>query len=1101
MIPYPLRQLGELCRAHPLEAKVLFVPSPRAGFNLTGALARFGRSWTNLRVTTPGRHAREGIRPYQPGAGDRRLDQEGRRWLVEAVLAGPAGEGIRPSTRAAGAGLSEALRRTFDELREAEVAPAEFGELPPGPLAGLGPLYVAYCRELLEQDWWDEARILGAAIDALEGGDAHPPAVWIITDETEMPPLAHRYVLAVSGGRLHRIGRDSYGLPAPAHSAAVRWARAPIPGLRKTAAGAKGQGESPHPTTLRPPEARSSTPSRRTGPLEQGDLFLEQLRAGERAVPRGRLGPPAGPASPAVEVAPGGRLLTSGLEAADRDRVRLWRTIGMETEIRAVVRDVLHRGLPLDEVEIAYTRPDPYRFLLFDAIERWGLPADFAGGVPVGGTGPGRALAAFLGWIRGGLDGIDLARGLRCEDMGWEDSEAPPRAVAHLLLAGRVGRGPGAAAEALDRVEGGEPDPEGLEPSAAAAAGRRLARVQRAREHLERLHSWVPEGRCSLASMADAAAGFLKARTPAGRGAGSDRDTRAGEVLEARLLEVSRGPELTGTPAEQASRLLDAVGGMNVDAQRASPGRLHVAPLDGAGYTFRRHLYVIGLDEAHFPGVGAPDPILPEESRRALGLRSERSRPGDAVFQLVRLLGAAAGEVTLVASSLHLADGREPYPTPLFELARDQLGIEPCWRRPLPSEPEGAADDFEIVLSHRGRPGYREAVAASYCDAERGARVQDARAASVPSRFDGWTAAPGEQALDLEGERTLSSRMLETLAACPRRYLWQDVLGVRALEEPERDSRRWLQPLEMGSLLHDLFLTYMQRLGERGDRPSAAHESELEELAAAAIARWGERIPAPLEAAFRNDCRRIERACRVFLFAEAQRMEQDPAITPRRLEWDFGAAEGVEVLLSPQVAFRLRGRIDRVDQIEGSDDYEVWDYKTGSTWGYDSSDLLAGGRNLQWALYSHALPRLLGSGKVRRAGYFFPSDRGSGQRFAQEPPAADLLAGVLQPLFGLAREGFFPALHKGDDNGGGPCRFCDYRRICADEARGGHHVDEMTEAAAHAAALVEGWAEAAAAGREQSRRALEAQLATLGLEPADAVPSEAVALAAEWMKG
>lgn len=1096
MIPYPLRQLEELCRSHPLQTKILFEPAHRAGYNLAGALTRYGRSWTNLRVTTPARHALERIRASEPGAGTRRPGRDGRRWLVEAVLAGSAGEGICPSTRAAGSGLAAALQRTFDELRAAEITPQRIGELPPGPFAGLGPLYAAYCKELLDQGWWDDARILSAAIDAVESGDAHPPAVWILTDETEMRPLAHRYALAVSGGRLHRIGRDSYGVPAPAHSAAARWARAPIPGMAKTAAGAADQGES------QPPVApRSGSPSRRTGPLEQGDLFLEQLRAGEKAVPRGRLGPPAGATSPAVEAAPGGRILGKGLEAADRDRVRLWRTIGMETEIRAVLRDVLHRGISLDEVEITYTRGDPYRFLLFDAVERWDLPADFAAGVPVEGTGPGRALAAFLGWIRDGQDGIDLARGLRCGDMGWEDPEAPPRAVAHLLLAGRVGRGPGAAAQALHRVEGEQPDPEGLEPGAVAAVGRRRARVQRAREHLERLHSWVPEGPCSLASMAEAAAGFLRAGNPASRGAGSDRDALASEALEARLHEVSRGPELSGTPAEQASRLLEAVGAMGVDAQRARPGRLHVAPLDGAGYTFRRHLYVLGLDEAHFPGAGSPDPLLTEESRRALGLRSERSRPGDAVFQLIRLLGAAAGEVTLVASSLHLADGREPYPTPLFELARDQLGIEPCWKWPLQSELEaGAADDLEIVLGHRGRPGYRESVAAAYPDAERGARVQEARAASVPSRFDGWIAAPGEQALDLQGQRVLSSRMLETLAACPRRYLWRDVLGVRALEEPERDSRRWLQPLEMGSLLHDLFLTYMRRLGERGDRPSAAHECELGELAAEAIASWGERIPAPLEAAFRSDCRRVERACRIFLFAEAQRMEQDPAITARLLERDFGGGEGVEVLLSPRVGFRLRGRIDRVDQIEGSDGYEIWDYKTGSTWGYDSSDLLAGGRNLQWALYAFALPRLLGSGEVRRAGYFFASDRGSGQRFAEEPPSADLLAGILQPLFGLAREGFFPALHKGDRNGGGPCRFCDYRRICADEARGGQHVGELTEAAAHAAALVEGWAEAASASREQSRRALEAQLATLALEPADVVPPEAVAQAAEWMR-
>ena len=228
-------------------------------------------------------------------------------------------------------------------------------------------------------------------------------------------------------------------------------------------------------------------------------------------------------------------------------------------------------------------------------------------------------------------------------------------------------------------------------------------------------------------------------------------------------------------------------------------------------------------------------------------------------------------------------------------------------------------------------------------------------------------------------------------------------------------------------------------------------------------------------------------------------MDGEPSLTPAHLEWDFGGDEGVEVALSEQVAFRLRGRIDRVDRLEGSDRYEIWDYKTGSTWGYDSADLLAGGRNLQWALYALALPRLLDAGEVRRSGYFFASDRGSGQRFAAEPPGADRLAGILGPLFELARAGFFPALHKGDKAGGGPCRFCDYRRVCAAEARGEQHVGELVQAAAQAASLVEGWAEAVSSGRP-SRRALEAQLAVLGLEPADVVPEEAAARAAEWMK-
>ena len=46
---------------------------------------------------------------------------------------------------------------------------------------------------------------------------------------------------------------------------------------------------------------------------------------------------------------------------------------------------------------------------------------------------------------------------------------------------------------------------------------------------------------------------------------------------------------------------------------------------------------------------------------------------------------------------------------------------------------------------------------------------------------------------------------------------------------------------------------------------------------------------------------------------------------------------------------------------------------------------------------------------------------------------------------------------------------------------------------------MEGWAEAVSSGRP-SRGALEAQLAVLGLEPADVAPEEAAARAAEWMR-
>ena len=132
--------------------------------------------------------------------------------------------------------------------------------------------------------------------------------------------------------------------------------------------------------------------------------------------------------------------------------MRLVQVIGLETEIRFVLRDVLERGLPLDDVEIAYTAATPYQGLLFDAVERWDLPADFAAGVPTSLTRPGRWLAAFLGWVADDLDVAVLAKHLRAGEFFWTEKSVSPGAVVRWLLQGHAGAGREQTLAALDRL-------------------------------------------------------------------------------------------------------------------------------------------------------------------------------------------------------------------------------------------------------------------------------------------------------------------------------------------------------------------------------------------------------------------------------------------------------------------------------------------------------------------------------------------------------------------------------------------------------------------------------------------------------------------------
>jgi len=229
-----------------------------------------------------------------------------------------------------------------------------------------------------------------------------------------------------------------------------------------------------------------------------------------------------------------------------------------------------------------------------------------------------------------------------------------------------------------------------------------------------------------------------------------------------------------------------------------------------------------------------------------------------------------------------------------------------------------------------------------------------------------------------------------------------------------------------------------------------AHTDALAALLNEKVEAYRERIPVQHEAAFHADRTRLERAARIFLAAEARGTGADPVAF--EVSFGRGRSEGphraqpVPVPLSDGVDLLLEGRIDRVDRLPNGD-YAIWDYKTGSMHGYEANDLQDDGQRLQWALYAYAFDAMLQAkgtgGTVQQSGYFFANGRAYGQRLADTPPAREHLGAQLAPLLRLAEHGAFPHVQKRR----GACRFCDYRRICADEATSARDVHAMTSEA------------------------------------------------------
>src|SRR5262249_32064194 len=208
----------------------------------------------------------------------------------------------------------------------------------------------------------------------------------------------------------------------------------------------------------------------------------------------------------------------------------------------------------------------------------------------------------------------------------------------------------------------------------------------------------------------------------------------------------------------------------------------------------------------------------------------------------------------------------------------------------------------------------------------------------------------------------MSSSRIQRLARCPYDYFLHDVLGLAPPDELDSDPRQWLDPMALGSLLHDVFHRFFAEISSREERPSAArHAKELEEIAERAVADWRERIPPRSAAAFALCREAIDVACRTLLREEEEHCR---TATPRYFEVPFGmsraplesaiaSAEPVAIALGPSRRFHLRGRIDRIDEAPDGT-FHVWDYKTGGTGSVSEQSGLHGGRQAQYALYAAA---------------------------------------------------------------------------------------------------------------------------------------------------
>lgn len=996
-----LHELARACREEPVREKLLFVPSYSIGHQIGEWLVRTNAPWANLRVTTPAGYAHERVAVRLSSDSIRLVESYERFLIVEKLCSDPNWTNKSVYFKS-GAEVPGILKCLSDAIHEVRMAALDSGSVDvrafvvPDKGQEFKELLAAYEGFLKEDKLIDHAGLLALAIEETDVGAPKDHLVMVLTD-FPLTRLEKLLIDHAGQGRIIPIGHARpNGLALPRRF----WAFT---------------GEKP---------------------CEELETDIELLA---------RLPSPADAPAPLRDAS-----------------VSVFSALGESNEVREVFRRILSRDIRFDNVEIVVSESDPYISLVYEIAETLNIPITLTSGIPVTYSRPGRALLLWLKWVSSDFAQsylIQLLSGAYLDFKGISDEREWPSCggAAAIVREAAVGWGreryPGrlkAIRESyLSRSE--EQREEGNEEGTQRAQekARKVQWVGELVDTILRDVPCVPETETLGAKqLYQAALNFLATRCRVVGELDAAAKSRMVDLLET----LSKGTSVADSLEKLCGRVVEVVESLKIDQSNPKPGCVHVSHYRTGGWSGRSHTFVVGLDQGRFPGVLTQDPIILDDEREGLSphLTLAPELICENSYLMEKMLTSLSGQVTLSFSRRDLIDDRELFPSPLVlnvhrlvtnDHSADYTALTRALGEPagfVPSKSAASLNHWEWWLSE-GRetsPGL-DSIYSCYPFLFDGDRAESAREGKEITEYDGWVPS-GKGDIDPFGPHLiLSAKRLENLAKCPFAFFLENVLRIEPLDEMEKDPGRWLDPLQKGELLHEVFRKFMETISKMNERPSfQSHRSLVERIAFEEVERWKEMVPAGSTSALDREVRDILQTCSIFLKDEEERAG---IAQPLLFEVSFGMpgdrAEGfslpepVEIRVGTSGTFRLRGRIDRVDRC-GEHEYEVWDYKTGSAWGYEEHKYFNGGRQLQHVLYAEAAETILRKmadpkAIVVRAGYFFPSTKGEGLRIERRRAGRQELDTVLVNLFDLLRNGVFASSY--DDT---YCKYCFYGGVC-----------------------------------------------------------------------
>lgn len=690
-------------------------------------------------------------------------------------------------------------------------------------------------------------------------------------------------------------------------------------------------------------------------------------------------------------------------------------------EVRDLLRNIKTRHIPLDQCLILLPVKEPYTNYLEALACRYDLPMTFGHGTSVNGTKPGKLFSLLLKWIQSDYQAAIFCDMLRGGLLQLPAMVPAPVMVEHALKKHKVGWGKERYVEMLKAAQAKDPE--------------NTPDFENLVTLFQQMMPWLPDTQPGEGKNQGNWIANLQQWWKTYARAVNEADGEGKAAIEKVFETAARYYDPTASLDEALEELKLHAGGIRVGAHEPESGKIHCQGLSQGQFSPRSQVFIPGLSARLFPGSPSDGPVLLDRERINLGtLQLTQEAPFIKEQQLSRVLSGAAQALYFSMPAFDPLEHREEAPSAAFlqlyrlqsgnpmanyKALRDYLNRHKKMGDILPAKAVELLDGWEDKLMYEKRGPAQVSALRPHLDpwTLRGRKAWQTRLGGTLNPYNGLVQVdPAVVDPRVNQQLCMSASQLEQLAKCPYVHFLQRLLNLWPEDEVVFQADQWLNALDRGSLLHSVYEYYYRQV-LLGEAPCEALVLKtLEEQ----VETYQQRVPPPSQRVFLKEVEELTESCKVFYRSEQLKHEHQQ---PVYLELKFGMEETHPVLgdippmlvsLENESGFYFRGSVDRVDRLN-ENEYEIIDYKTGSTYNFHESKPLDQGRRLQHALYAQVTEKILHEtaqqpqAQVVKASYYFPTIKGRGVKttYVQTPMIKTSLNKVLTSLLNAVAAGVF----------------------------------------------------------------------------------------------